>query len=72
MWLTFSSIILAFSFMFSTSISNMYQAVVFLFVVHPFDVGDALMLGHSTTGNNQLVWVSRAASAETVCWLASS
>ena len=33
------------------------QAVVFLFVVHPFDVGDALMVGHSTTGNNQLVWV---------------
>ena len=33
MWLTFSSIILAFSFMFGTSIANMYQAVVFLFVV---------------------------------------
>ena len=32
-WLTFSSIILAFSFMFGTSIANMYQAVVFLFVV---------------------------------------
>ena len=47
------------SFMFGKSISDMYQAVVFLFVVHPFDVGDALMLGHATTGNNQLVWVRR-------------
>ena len=29
--------------------------------VHPFDVGDALLLGHSTTGNSQLVWVEEIA-----------
>lgn len=59
MWITFSSIILAFSFVFSKSIGDMYAAVIFLFVVHPFDVGDALMIGSSMTGSalNQLVWV---------------
>ena len=29
--------------------------------MHPFDVGDALLLGHSTTGNSQLVWVEEIA-----------
>ena len=59
-WITFSSIILAFSFVFSKSIGDMYAAVIFLFVVHPFDVGDALMIGSNLTGSalNQLVWVS--------------
>lgn len=62
-WITFSSIILAFSFVFSKSIGDMYAAVIFLFVVHPFDVGDALMIGSSMTGSalNQLVWVEEIA-----------
>ena len=62
-WITFSSIILAFSFVFSNSIRDMYAAVIFLFVVHPFDVGDALMIGAPITGSglNQLVWVRLSA-----------
>lgn len=43
-WLTISSIILAFAFVFGNSIRNVFESVVFLFVVHPFDVGDALMV----------------------------
>ncbi len=43
LWLTFSSVMLAFVFIFGNSIQNMYEAVIFLFVVHPLDVGDVLM-----------------------------
>ena len=48
-WLTFSSIVLAFAFVFGNSIRNMYEAVIFLFVVHPFDVGDVLLMGTDQT-----------------------
>ena len=44
-WLTFSSIVLAFAFVFGNNIRNIYEAVIFLFVVHPFDVGDVLLMG---------------------------
>ena len=43
-WLTVSSVLLAFSFVFGTAIRNTFESVVFLFVVHPYDVGDVLML----------------------------
>ena len=43
LWLSFSSIMLAFVFVFGNSIRNMYEAVIFLFVMHPLDVGDVLM-----------------------------
>lgn len=35
---------LAFAFVFGNSIRNVFESVVFLFVVHPFDVGDALLV----------------------------
>jgi len=44
-WISFSSIIVAFSFIFSRAISDLFLSVVFLFVVHPFDVGDGIMIG---------------------------
>ena len=44
-YLALSSLILAFSFVFQNSIRTMYENVVFLFVVHPFDVGDVLQVG---------------------------
>lgn len=44
-WTTITTIILAFVFVFGNSIRNIYEAVIFLFVVHPFDVGDVLLLG---------------------------
>ncbi|KAH7617551.1 putative Mechanosensitive ion channel protein 10 [Nannochloris sp. 'desiccata'] len=44
-YLALSSLILAFSFVFQNSIRTIYENVVFLFVVHPFDVGDYLVVG---------------------------
>ena len=43
-WLSFSSVILAFVFVFGNSLRNMYESVIFLFVMHPYDVGDALFI----------------------------
>lgn len=43
-WVTFSSIILAFTFMLGNSIRTAYENMIFLFVVHPFDVGDILLV----------------------------
>ena len=43
-WLTVSSVLLGLSFIFGNSIRNVFESVVFLFVVHPFDVGDALLI----------------------------
>ena len=42
-WLTFSSIALAFTFVFGTSIKTAYENVVFIFFIHPYDVGDRLI-----------------------------
>ena len=43
-WLTASSVLLGLSFIFRNAIRITFENVVFLFVVHPFDVGDVLML----------------------------
>ncbi|KAI3428453.1 hypothetical protein D9Q98_007280 [Chlorella vulgaris] len=50
-WLTFSSIMLAFTFIFGNSIRTIFECVVWLFVVHPYDVGDTLVI----TGENHKV-----------------
>ena len=39
--------------MFSNSVKNLFEAVIFLFVVHPFDTGDALII-------DSLLYVVRA------------
>lgn len=33
------------AFVFANSIRTIYESVVFLFVVHPFDVGDGILIG---------------------------
>lgn len=43
-WLSFSSGVLAFVFIFGNNIRNLYEASLLLFVVHPFDVGDVVFL----------------------------
>uniref|UniRef100_A0A1D2ACS5 EF-hand domain-containing protein n=3 Tax=Auxenochlorella protothecoides TaxID=3075 RepID=A0A1D2ACS5_AUXPR len=43
-YLTFSSMILAFSFIFNQSLRMIYENAVFLFVIHPYDIGDTLLL----------------------------
>lgn len=42
LWISFSSVILAFSFMFGNSVRAVYENVVFLFGCHPYDIGDML------------------------------
>jgi small-conductance mechanosensitive channel len=44
-WLTVSSLLLSFVFVFGNSIRLIYESVVYLFVVRPFDVGDVILLG---------------------------
>lgn len=36
LWITLSSVILAFSFTFSSSVRTVWENVVYLFVVHPY------------------------------------
>ena len=50
LWLQFSTMILAFVFVFGNSLKVVFEAVVFLFVVHPFDIGDGVQIG--TTGTD--------------------
>ena len=49
-WLTCSTLVLAFSFSFSNTLKNVLEAIIYLFVVHPFDVGDGILVG--TTGTD--------------------
>lgn len=49
-WLTCSTLVLAFSFSFSNTLKNLLEAIIYLFIVHPFDVGDGIMVG--TTGTD--------------------
>ena len=44
-WVTFGSILLSFTFVFGNSIKTLFESVIFLFVVHPFDVGDMISIG---------------------------
>lgn len=44
MWITISSGILGFSFIFGNSIRNVFESVLTLFVIHPFDVGDTIYI----------------------------
>ena len=48
-WYTFSSLLLSMTFIFGNSIKNTYESVIFLFVVHPFDVGDGVYIGTGQT-----------------------
>eukprot|EP00924_Labyrinthula_sp_SR-Ha-C_P013488 snap_masked-scaffold_5-processed-gene-4.23-mRNA-1 protein AED:1.00 eAED:1.00 QI:0/-1/0/0/-1/1/1/0/733 len=43
-WLTISSIILSFSFIFGNSVRALFENLVFLYFVRPYDVGDAVRL----------------------------
>jgi hypothetical protein len=44
MWITISSGILGFSFIFGNSIRTVFESCLTLFVVHPFDVGDTIFI----------------------------
>lgn len=44
-WTTLIALLLPFVFIFGNSIRIIFECVVFLFVVHPFDVGDIIVTG---------------------------
>ena len=46
-WLQLSSCMLASAFVFGNSIKTVYEDVIFLFVVHPYDVGDIVTIGNT-------------------------
>lgn len=48
-WLTCSTLVLAFSFSFSNTLKQLLEAIIYLFVVHPFDVGDGIFVGTGGT-----------------------
>lgn len=64
-WTTIVSVIVALSFIFGASIRNMYESVMFLFVVHPFDVGDALIINNDY--HKVCPGLPRALSGRPVC-----
>ena len=71
-WVTVSSLLLSFVFVFGNSIKSIYEAVVFLFVVRPFDVGDAVLLGPAQDWCNVRAMISHcccATSDEIMRWL---
>lgn len=44
LWTAVAAAIVAFSFIFKSAIATMFDSVVFLFVVHAFDVGDGILI----------------------------
>ncbi|EFJ41662.1 hypothetical protein VOLCADRAFT_98375 [Volvox carteri f. nagariensis] len=42
---TFSTTVLALTFVFGNSVKNMFESMLFLFVTHPYDVGDCIVIG---------------------------
>ena len=45
LWVTLGSIMVSLTFVFGNNMRSIYEAVVYLFVVHPYDVGDAVLCG---------------------------
>ena len=43
-WLSFSSLVLIFTYIFGTSIRDLYETISFIFLAHAFDVGDLITL----------------------------
>ena len=66
-WLTCSTLVLAFSFSFSNTLKQLLEAIIYLFVVHPFDVGDGIFVG---TGGTDYYKVSGNLSVgcRGLCW----
>ena len=45
LWVTLGSMLVSLTFVFGNNMRQIYEAVVFLFVVHPYDVGDTVLVG---------------------------
>ena len=44
MWFTVSSVLLAFAFMFGNSVKVLFESIIFIFIVHSFDIGDNILI----------------------------
>lgn len=60
-WVGFTGLLVAFSFIFATTVSNVFENIVFLFGVHPYDIGDTLLI------NNQYLTVDEITINFTCC-----
>lgn len=43
-WVALSAFLVGFSFIFGTTVANVFENVIFLFGVHPYDIGDTLLI----------------------------
>lgn len=60
-WVGFTGLLVAFSFIFASTVSNVFENIVFLFGVHPYDIGDTLLI------NNQYLTVDEITINFTCC-----
>lgn len=44
LWTLVAAFLVSFSFVFKSGISAIFDSVVFMFVVHPYDVGDGILI----------------------------
>ena len=44
LWTLVAAFLVSFSFVFKSVMSSMFDSVVFMFVVHPYDVGDGILV----------------------------
>lgn len=56
LWGVIIAVLAGVGWVFGPSVAQMYAASVYLFVVHPFDIGDLVMMRNDKT----MYWVSRA------------
>jgi hypothetical protein len=59
-WIAFSSCLVGLTFVFGTVIRELFEAAVYLFICHPYDVGDWLCIGadDGTTTYHQVVHIA--------------
>ena len=60
-WVGFTGLLVAFSFIFASTVSNVFENIVFLFGVHPYDIGDTLLI------NNQYLTIDEITINFTCC-----
>lgn len=53
LWVFISSVIIASAFVFGNSVKQLFESVIFLFFVHPYDVGDCLLIEGTGAGTGK-------------------
>ena len=56
--ISFSAIIVAYSFLFGSALSALFQSALFLFVVHPFDIGDRVFINGNSLIVHEVSYIS--------------